>query len=244
MVKYLVENGADVKGMNTKGKTVLHAAATHGLLEVVKYLVESGADVKSNNTDGWTVLHFAAKSGTLEMVKYLVENGADVKGIDTDGRTVLHSAVTNSTLEVVKYCVEKGADVNGKDTNGWTVLHAAVDAGELEIVKYLLEQGADTTLKSESDVHTLGIDILKMAVVKNFVTLVNFLLEENIVVWRDRKFLVEGRRMSLLEWSIHLGNDQITTILKRSIKHREKIQTLKTMNRNQLEKVIFQIHTV
>ena len=79
---------------------------------------------------------------------------------------------------------------------------------------------------------------MKMVVLNNSVALVNLLLQKNIAVWRAGKLLVEGRLMSLLEWSIYLGHDEIPTILKRSVKHREKIQKLKTMNFNQLEEVI------
>ncbi|XP_028395457.1 serine/threonine-protein kinase 24-like [Dendronephthya gigantea] len=75
-----------------------------------------------------------------------------------------------------------------------------------------------------------------MAVMKNSVVLVNLLLEKNLAVWRVGTFFVEGRQTSLLEWSIHLDHDEITTILKRSVNHREKIQMLKTMNSNMLEK--------
>ncbi|XP_028395326.1 serine/threonine-protein kinase 24-like [Dendronephthya gigantea] len=156
------------------------------------------------------------------MVKYLVEQGADVNGKGTDGETVLHYAVT-------KDLVEHGADVNGKDNNRWTVLHDAVRFNRLKIVKYLVEKGADVTLC------TLGNDILKMAVEKNSVAFINLLLEKNIAVWRAGTFLVEGRQMSLLEWSIQRGHDEITTILKRSVNHREKIQMLKTLNCNKLE---------
>ncbi|XP_028409493.1 serine/threonine-protein kinase 24-like [Dendronephthya gigantea] len=74
-----------------------------------------------------------------------------------------------------------------------------------------------------------------MAVVKNSVALINLLLEKNIAVWRAGSFLVEGRHISLLELSIQLGHDEITTILKRSINHCEKIQMLKEMNCNQLK---------
>ncbi|XP_028417226.1 serine/threonine-protein kinase/endoribonuclease IRE1-like [Dendronephthya gigantea] len=74
-----------------------------------------------------------------------------------------------------------------------------------------------------------------MAVVKNSVILVNRLLDQGIDVWRAGTFLVEGRQMSLLQWSIHLGHDEIATILKRSIKHRKKIQMLKTINCSQLK---------
>ncbi|XP_028395443.1 uncharacterized protein LOC114519502 [Dendronephthya gigantea] len=237
IVKYLVENGANVNGRKTFGRTALHHAVTKGTLEIVKCLVEHGADVNGKDTDGLTVLHTAVTGGALEIVKYLVKHGADVNGQNTNGWTVLHTAVTGGALEIVKYLVKHGADVDGKDTDGQTVLHVAVDVGALEIVKYLVEHGADVTLKSKSSVHTLGFDIMKMAVEKNSVVLINLLLEKNIAVRRAGTLFVEGRRMSLLEWSIHLGHDEITTSLKRSIKHFEKIQTLKTMNCNQLEKI-------
>ncbi|XP_028395330.1 uncharacterized protein LOC114519404 [Dendronephthya gigantea] len=238
IVKYLVEkradHGADVNRQKTKGLTVLHKAVTGRSLEIVKYLVKNGANVNCTDTRGWTVLHTAVTKGTQEKVKYLVEHGADVNGKNADGWTVLRYAVIKGKLEMVKYLVQNGADVNGKDTDGSTVLHTAVTEGRLEIVKCLVEQGADITVKSKISVHTLGINILNIAVEKNSVALVNLLLEKNIAVWRAGTFLVEGRQMSLLEWSIHLGHDEITTILKRSINHREKIQMLKTMNCNQL----------
>ncbi|XP_028395325.1 serine/threonine-protein kinase TNNI3K-like [Dendronephthya gigantea] len=250
MVKYLVEHGADVNGKGTDSGTVLHYAVNNGEVEIVKYLVEHGADVNGKVAYGWTVLHDAVTKGTLEIVKYLLEHGADVNGKGTDGVTVLHYAVTKGTLEIVKYLVEHGADVNSKNTkgrtvlnyavfaswlemvnnkntNGWTALHAAVTFDRFEIVKYLVEKGADVTLHPYT--------LVKMAVEKNSVALVNLLLEKNIAVWRAGTFFVEGRQMSLLEWSIHLGRDEITTILKRSVNHREKIQMLKKMNCNQLK---------
>ncbi|XP_028409515.1 uncharacterized protein LOC114532139 [Dendronephthya gigantea] len=242
IVEYLVEQGADVNGKKTNRWTVLHSAVKNGTVEIVEYLVEKGADVNGKKNDGWCVMHAAVAKvaiDVLEIVKYLLENGADVNGKDTNGSTVLHSAVAGGTLEIVKYLVENGADVHAKDTDGWKVLHTAVTQGRLELVKCLvIKHGADVTLKSKRSVHTLGIDILIMAVEKNSVALVNLLLEKNIAVWRAGTFLVEGRQMSLLEWSIHLGHDELTTIrLKGSVNHREKIQMLKTMNCNKLEEV-------
>ncbi|XP_028395456.1 uncharacterized protein LOC114519511 [Dendronephthya gigantea] len=237
MVKYLLEHGANINDKDINARTVLHYAVTNGTLEMVKYLVEHGADVNGKDTYGWTALYCAVTKGTVEMVKYLVEHGADVNGKNTDEWTMLQAAGSKGTLEMVKYLVEHGADVNDRDKKGRTVLHAAVNAGVLEIVKYLVEKGADITLKSEISVHTLCTDIMKIAVEKNSVALVNLLLEKKIAVWRAGPFLVEGRQMSLLEWSIHLGHDEITTILKRSVNHREKIQMLKTINCNKLEEI-------
>ncbi|XP_028412461.1 serine/threonine-protein kinase/endoribonuclease IRE1-like [Dendronephthya gigantea] len=73
-----------------------------------------------------------------------------------------------------------------------------------------------------------------MAVVQNSIALFNLLLEKNIAVWRAGTCLVEGRQTGLLEWSIHHGQDEIASILKRSVKHRKNIQMLEAMNCNQL----------
>ncbi|XP_028417581.1 uncharacterized protein LOC114541998 isoform X2 [Dendronephthya gigantea] len=231
IVKYLVEHGADVNDKDKKGWTALNYAVTKDTPEIVKDLVEHGADVNAKNNNGWTVLHHAVTKGTPETVKYLVEHGTDVNEVKNNGWTVLHDAIIKGTVEIVKYLVEHGADVNAKDINGCTLLQYAVRFNRLQIVKYLVEMCADVTLRT----HNLGIDILKMAVVKNSVALINLLLEKNFAVWRAGPFLVQGRHISLLELSIQLGHDEITTILKRSINHCEKIQMLKAMNCNQLK---------
>ncbi|XP_028395453.1 uncharacterized protein LOC114519507 [Dendronephthya gigantea] len=253
MVQYLVNKiGADVNAKQTEGWTVLHYAFTKETLEmmkykrgadvsdkfeIVRYLVDQGADVNGENADGWSVLYVAVGCNALEIVMYLVEQGASVNCKSPDGSSVLHSAVDAGGLEIVKYLVQKGADVNCKSPDGSSVLHNAVDAGGLEIVKYLVQQGADIALKSKISVHTLGIDILRMAVEENLADLVKLLLKKNIVVWKPEKFLVEGRQMSLLEWSIHLGHDELATTLKRSVKHREKIEKLEEIKRNQLKEI-------
>ncbi|XP_028395444.1 uncharacterized protein LOC114519503 [Dendronephthya gigantea] len=257
MVKYLVKNGADVNGKSTNGWTVLRSAFAKNRLEISKYLVQSGADINGKDTEGGRVLNSAEKGadvngknneeetvlysafteGRLKEVKHLVETSTDVHGKNTDEWENLRNAVTKGTLKMLKHLVTKCADLNGRDTDGRTMLHYAVDAGRLEIIKYLVKEGADITVKSKISVHTLGIDILKMAVVRNSVALINLLLEKNIAVWRAGTFLVEGRQMSLLEWSIHLGHDEIATILKKSVNHCEKLELLNKTKCNQLEKV-------
>ncbi|XP_028417185.1 probable serine/threonine-protein kinase ireA isoform X1 [Dendronephthya gigantea] len=141
---------------------------------------------------------------------------------------------------MVKYLVGYGADVNGKNNNKYTVLDTAVKKGWLEMVKYLVENGADVNgkgLESKINASTLGTDILKIAVVNNSAVLVNLLLKKNVTVRRAQTFLVKGRQMSLLEWSVRFGHDEIATILRRSVKHREKIEILKTKNCNKLDKI-------
>jgi len=140
VVKYLVENGADVNAKDNNGFTPLSLAAWKGSLNVVKYLFENGADVKEKCIRSSTPLHWTAFKGSLEMVKFLVKNKAYVNAKDFWSSTPLHYAAKakNGHLNVVKFLVENGADVNAKDNNDFTPLHWALVKGHLEMVKYLV----------------------------------------------------------------------------------------------------------
>ena len=67
VVRFLVENGADVNARDKGDDTALHDAAFEGHIEVVRFLLENGADVTG-------ALHEAADRGHLEVMRFLVEN--------------------------------------------------------------------------------------------------------------------------------------------------------------------------
>lgn len=130
IVKYLLENGADI------GSTI-NSAAKQGHLDIVKYLVEEEEEYAHGGA-----LICAARGGHLDIVKYLVEEEANVNYKDSYQRdTPIIAASSGGNLDVVKYLVEKGADINVVDSTGRSPLSASKKY--LEIIKYLLEQGAD-----------------------------------------------------------------------------------------------------
>ena len=59
MVRFLVENGADVNARDEDDQTALHEAAHKGHIDVVRFLVENGADVNARNKYDQTPLHRA-----------------------------------------------------------------------------------------------------------------------------------------------------------------------------------------
>src|SRR6266853_4262222 len=58
-VKARLEQGANVDEQDSKGRTLLHAAAYHGDFESVTYLIERGANPNLLTMAGFTPLHAA-----------------------------------------------------------------------------------------------------------------------------------------------------------------------------------------
>ena len=71
IVKYLVEQGADITG--NKGEPIRNSILSMHV-EITKYLLKRGAFIYNINS----ALKWAIKEGGLEMVKCLVEQGADI----------------------------------------------------------------------------------------------------------------------------------------------------------------------
>jgi len=75
MVKYLVEQGADI---HLEAEWALRDAAADGLLHIVKYLHSCGADLHANQEGA---LENAIFHNHLDVVKYLIEQGAVVSQV-------------------------------------------------------------------------------------------------------------------------------------------------------------------
>ncbi|MDR1483259.1 MAG: ankyrin repeat domain-containing protein [Planctomycetaceae bacterium] len=185
IVKYLVENGADVhakQSSNYGGFGVLHAAimanftnrdnATDDLnqnfFEIVKYLVEHGADVNSpsNNEKSTRPIHLAALLGSEKIVKYLVEQGADLSAKTSQDENPLHLALGGfAKIDLVKFMIQNGCSVNDKDNDGTTPFIRATDNFYigLDILKYLCEEANADIHVRDNDGNTPLISSVKYA---------------------------------------------------------------------------------
>ena len=170
----------------------------------------------------------AVEEGNFREVKRLIESGVDVNERslykDMWDNTALHLAVRSGSLEMVKYLVDHGAKVTREDCRrGDTVLWWACFNGNHVIVDYLLQHGAIEDLNTQA-----GCSPLSLACVMGHTAVVQTLLKYNVDI----------RKVGVLL----CRNDEIINILKRelkkSIKHREKIETLKTMDDENMIKVI------
>jgi ankyrin repeat protein len=75
IIKYLIENGADLNAKNEDYESVLHYAAyKKNNLETIKYLIENGADTNILDYSGRTPLSCAIEiSDNSETINYFTE---------------------------------------------------------------------------------------------------------------------------------------------------------------------------
>ncbi|KAK1327923.1 hypothetical protein QTO34_012344 [Cnephaeus nilssonii] len=166
MVKFLVENRADVNQQDNEGWTPLHAAASCGYLNIAEYFLSHGASVSIVNSEGEVPSDLAEepamKDLLLEQVK---KQGVDLEQArkeeeqqmlqdarqwlnsgkieDTrqtrSGATALHVAAAKGYSEVLRLLIQAGYDLDVQDHDGWTPLHAAAHWGVKEACSILAE---------------------------------------------------------------------------------------------------------
>lgn len=143
-VKYMLEQGADIKAVNSENRNALHQQCeTNRALEALEYLVEAGVDINLQDKHLKTPLHLLCRlrSDMPEEVAYLLEKGANPNLKDHVGQTVLHKAVWvwQAKRETVEVLLKYGVDINAQDEDGNTALHIAINRENKAIVKTLLK---------------------------------------------------------------------------------------------------------
>merc|ERR1712194_295429 len=116
IVKYLVENGAIIRGdpYLIPSAADMHSGFENGYLRIIKYLHEHGADIHAQNHNGQTGLLKAAKGGNFPIVQYLVDNGVDVNVRDMFGISALNKRSVGSSGNpeynaIIAYLLANGA---------------------------------------------------------------------------------------------------------------------------------------
>ncbi|KAJ5078143.1 phytochrome-interacting ankyrin-repeat protein [Anaeramoeba ignava] len=160
IIKYLVENNANVNSKTKTNQTPLHLVCQfqkQNALEIIKYLIKKKADVNAKNNQNQTPLHLVCqfqKQNALEIVKYLVKNGANVNDLINDKISPLHLVCQfqkKKGFPILKFLVENGADINLQNHIGDTPLNIIFDKKHknlFEMMKYLIEKGADINAKN------------------------------------------------------------------------------------------------
>ncbi|OQB68781.1 MAG: Phosphocholine transferase AnkX [Spirochaetes bacterium ADurb.Bin133] len=109
-VKYLLDNGADVKMKDERGNAALLHAAWGGHTAVVKELIDRGADVNETNNFNWNALMQACVEGRYDTAELLLKAGSLTNLVDKEkGATALTLAIYNGSEKLINLLKSYGA---------------------------------------------------------------------------------------------------------------------------------------
>ncbi len=144
VIRYLVEQQADINVQDERGWTPLHAAASRNRAEALKTLLDLGAKKTAVDKEGNTPVHIAAQGPNQDAIDVLVSQGFDIDAQNTQGRTPLHVAAERKEILAVKKLIELNAQLNIKDKSGLTPLGLAHQLpGNSTVSQELVDSGGN-----------------------------------------------------------------------------------------------------
>ncbi|CAM9677623.1 unnamed protein product [Ectocarpus fasciculatus] len=153
LVEKLLEAGADGNAgwRGCDGKTLLHAAAEGGNVQVITRLSTAGAggDINAKSLAyGHTPLDLAVIGGKEAAAKALIMAGADVNVLDTANDGPLHLAIKGGHVGMAEDLLLGGANPVQAGSNGGFPIHLAACYGLDEVVLALVQKGVDLNCRN------------------------------------------------------------------------------------------------
>jgi hypothetical protein len=143
IVRYLVENGADLNVKGGDGGTAINWAVHHDNVEIIKLLIDKGAKLDIQNRWGMTELHTAIWRGCIQVVDYLLDQGSDPLIKTIEGWTAMHYAYRSGHDHVIELLKKRGISTDVQDNNGRYPRHLyfkrpnAIELSEAELDEYI-----------------------------------------------------------------------------------------------------------
>jgi len=175
MFNLLLERGADINAINSKGSSVLNFILqdTH----YIKHTRSASQDIRIGMTDmavlaGLDKTHITKAFYLMlgeeaynlngcrfcrDMALRLLNHGADVMYATDNGNSAIHLSAKSGNIEVFKIALKSGADINAKNNNGDSPLMLAARECRDQIVMTLIRLGADTEATNLQGVALLDI---------------------------------------------------------------------------------------
>jgi hypothetical protein len=160
VMKFLINNGADLDGYNSYNDVALIYALENRQLAAAKLLVESGANVNIPNAFGISPFIGASNIGDTDLLTSMIQNGADLDGnysiLVEDGSEKGPRPLTAAILmgrELSKLRVSMSS--KGESVEAITAVLAELNLPG--IIALLLAAGADPSLQS-----TFGVSITEL----------------------------------------------------------------------------------
>lgn len=200
ITELLLKSGADIDSQDKDGLTALQIAAKAASQSVVEILLAHGADVEIQDNKGWTVLHHASwHDESSSIVKLLLAKGGDTEAKNEEAETPLIIAIRYGSLGTVKALIEHGADMAARDRRGRSILSLIMipppwlpaDYHQQSMITLIMTPSLWLTLEllasksftpEKDDVELYGGHLLHIAIDKNDLLVVDWLLKNNVDV--------------------------------------------------------------
>lgn len=147
LLKRLLREGhIDHVYQDSRGKSLLMAAANAHSRRCTNHLLEVGADPNQTDLECRHALLYACEViGAVHVVDLLIRSGAVVNHADKSGRTALMEAACTGDSEALALLLAHGTQVNDVTYMGETALTFGIVWGHHDVVRVLLENGADVS---------------------------------------------------------------------------------------------------
>lgn len=143
VMKLLLDNGAKVNIVDSKGLSPLNFAASAGQTNTLVYdlLIKNGADLKNElSHDGANALLLSASGDTnMVLINYFISKGLKFSSADKNGNTVLNYALRSGNKNYIRTLLQKGAKFNNSIVMA-TQSARGREANKLDFYRFLVEE--------------------------------------------------------------------------------------------------------
>ncbi|GAQ77609.1 ankyrin repeat domain-containing protein [Klebsormidium nitens] len=119
-IRYLVQQGVDIDGLDRDGFTPLHKAVMNVRDAAVRQLLRLGAKALLVDQDGASLLHYACQAGNVPICKMLIRAKVPINQKDDDGWTPLHVAAQSGQRTTIRTLLMNGADPKARNRDNLT----------------------------------------------------------------------------------------------------------------------------
>lgn len=175
----LVRDGFNVNKKNSRGKTLLHIAASDMNTATIDILIAHGADINAKDKRGDTPLHLSAEEGSREIAVKLIEHGASLTIKSKMGLYPVHHAIIFDHVDMVKELIQRGSTLNSTSRILDSPLILSIRSKNHEMVSLLLKHGIDIDVVGISD-EIMGLPIIDIAIHDGTPEILKLLLESGV----------------------------------------------------------------